>query len=185
MPSRRFFPDVRDEKIRNLENELWIARAAIVDVMPEHPGDLLRSHFQVSSRADLYEWMPWLTKEVLLAADQRFGEKMGDYPGAVHAYCPLCGRGSSGPYSRGYSFPTGLGRRLQGTHRQQQCSVMRAADRLARDGLTKEEGASVRSASARLPPWRVPKPAPPASPVQPPGPSAVVLPFRNKSTEEK
>ncbi|CAM5793155.1 hypothetical protein RFUL19S_03085 [Rhizobacter fulvus] len=179
-------PDDRDAKIRRLEDELWFARTAIIELMPENARSLLTTHYQVSTRKDLFDWLHWLTRKVIDLSDKRPGEQMGDFPGTVRAYCPLCGEGSSGPYSRGYSIPLGLERHLNGTHRQRQCAPMLAADRLARDRVNEKERTSPGSAKgAGNPPWKEAEPAVAPAPPPPSGPGAAVLPFPRKAGTDR
>jgi len=183
MPRNRFVSDDRDKKIEQLEEELFLARMAIVDLMPEQLRAVLTANFYCESRELLHEWLRWSVEQIIDAADKRPGHEMGDYPGSgQRAYCPLCGSEASSPYTRGFAFPTGLIRHLEGSHSQQQCSVFRAVERMARDRLRGLEagGPRIRWSSPRVPPWRVPPPAPTERPAPPTRPSAEIVQLRKE-----
>jgi len=58
------------------------------------------------------------------------------------AYCPLCGDGSTSPYSNGFTVPEGLRRHLLGWGNMYQCSVMKTALRLAHEHWEEKFSAS-------------------------------------------
>lgn len=116
-----------EQKIKDLEHELEMARWDIINLMPENRRKILMSFFHCESRSETYGWKEKITEELIGTAEV-IGSPFGD-----RAYCPLCGDGSSSGYERGYSLPIGLTRHLTGWGRTRECTVVKAASAIARD----------------------------------------------------
>jgi len=100
-----------------LERELYVARRTIVEISPEPVRDLFRSAILCGSIREATDWERRAIDAVLVMAEPV------DNGLADHAYCPLCGRGSSAPYSGGFVYPEGLTRHLEGRSARR-CPVM-------------------------------------------------------------
>lgn len=137
--SPRRFDDIRsprDDELRRLKDELFLARHAIVSLMPEDLQLILMSFWQCESRQDTYGWM-YRAAEGVIARAEALSEISG-WCGGDRALCPLCGAESSAPYDRGFSLPEGLRRHLTGQGRTHQCSVFGAAMAMATESWHKE-----------------------------------------------
>lgn len=144
------YDDQRDVRIRTLEDQLAVARSAVLGLIPETIRSLLTSFYACDCRQDTYGWDYRVAEDVtavasVLPRDQgsHFGER---------AYCPLCGHGSSSPYEFGFSLPEGLRRHLVGWGApHNQCVVFATVSQWARDhwsGRFQESDARERAANA-------------------------------------
>lgn len=124
-------PDERDRIIDRLKGELYLARYALIELMPDPQRDLLEASHFCRSMADLDAWSRWAIDGLVRLADTRPGPQMGGAVGTVRAKCPLCGRGAQTPYSEGFLVPVGMHRHLDGSHGSRRCSVFGAAFDLA------------------------------------------------------
>ena len=124
-----------ETKVRELEHELWVARTAIIDLMSEPAREILKGHYrhEMNSWGDAWHWAERAAEQIVeLCEDVQQATYQGYPMGAPRANCPLCGRGTSGPYAEGFALPEGLVRHLTGSHNSRQCDVLRAALGLAR-----------------------------------------------------
>ncbi len=125
-------PDPRDETIRHLRNELYMARVAILSLMTEEQQRLLRSYYDYRTRTESYRWESDVADKLIEGATI-LPRGQGSYLGP-RAFCPLCGDGTTSPYETGYSVPEGLRRHLVGWGgKANQCSVFSAASRMAHE----------------------------------------------------
>ena len=107
------------DQVKRLEEELYDARRAILRQAPEDLQNLLGRY-----GADDWDPLGWLN-EVVRAV-------LSAAPAATdRVICPLCR--SPGMSSSGFTLPTGLRRHLVGQGTTEQCDVVFAAMRLARD----------------------------------------------------
>lgn len=120
-------PDEADRKIRGLENELFLAREAIIRLMTPEAQEILTSHYQCQTKEESWRW-PELAADKVVAL---CGELDEDVYFQRRAKCPLCGEGSAAPGQEGFSLPIGLQRHLLGSHNARQCSVFGAAYAIA------------------------------------------------------
>lgn len=123
--------DDQAAEVRRLKRELWEARQALVHLMPEHLQSVLENYFRCETKQESYGWRHRAADELIALADE-LPEAGSMYLGK-RAYCPLCRKGSSTPYEKGFSLPEGLRRHLLGFGNTIECSVMVAACQLARD----------------------------------------------------
>ena len=103
--------ETSENKIRKLENHLYDARQVIVSLMPPKVNEIAQDYFWIQTRADAYEWIEKLIEATIeiawsLAEKTRYSEARAD--------CPLCKRGSLGPYAEGFLLPGGLRKHLLG-----------------------------------------------------------------------
>jgi hypothetical protein len=130
---RRSYPALSDpleERVKKLESDLYMARAAIIGLMPETLRAAIGSYYTVESREDGFRWKDALTEQIIEYAKPL--PTSNPYFG-VRAMCPLCGNGSSSPYDEGFSVPEGLRRHLEGYGNMHQCVVAHAVFALAHD----------------------------------------------------
>lgn len=132
MPARRpRIPLPHEATIRRLEEDLFMARRTIVELMPEQFQRVLDS-FRGDDRTAVWEWAEKAADQIVDLCDTAEQKYYDGYPlGAPRAPCPLCGGGSSTPYDKGFALPTGLFRHLMGSHNSRQCEVFGAALQLA------------------------------------------------------
>lgn len=121
--------ELSEEVIRRLKDDLFEARHAVIELMTPAVRNVLSSHYHCVTIEDTYMWMEDVCDDLAELADVLppvpfyFGER---------ANCPLCGRGPDSPYDKGFALPDGLRMHLQGKGKAHQCSVMRAAEGMAR-----------------------------------------------------
>lgn len=116
-----------EQKIRDLENELYVARSVIIHLMPARGREILMSYYDCASLQDTYGWKDKIAEQLVEIAEPLA------LPYADRAYCPLCGEGSTSGRDLGYSIPLGLTRHLTGWGRSYECKVVVAALALARN----------------------------------------------------
>jgi hypothetical protein len=138
--------DPRSDRIRQLEDELYLARRAIVELMPDHLASVLKHYHGCQSHDDFWRW-----KQV--AIDAVIEVAVTDPEISYHTprgWCPLCRGGTSGPYDRGYALAEGLRRHLDGHGSIAECPVTKAAFGMARDSLRGHFDKADQDAEARL-----------------------------------
>jgi hypothetical protein len=180
MPSRIPPEDPRDATIRRLRDSLYVARHALLDLMPEQLRTVLSAAIYCDTFADEDAWREWAVLAIIGAADVRAGIEMGDLPCTERAFCPLCGASAQSPYSRGFSIPEGLRRHLEGSHRSRQCSVFNAAEDTCLDRLRdRANGRGLKFETPKAKPWDRPT----SAPDQPkaPGAPGTVIPFPRRT----
>lgn len=121
-----------DETIRELKSDLYDARRTVIDLMPEDFKRIVDDYYTCESRSDLSEWRRNLVAAALQRA--KLLPESPFYP-EKRAYCPLCGAGSSSPYDKGFKFPGGLERHLEGGGNAHRCSVMNIIWKYALDQI--------------------------------------------------
>jgi hypothetical protein len=89
-----------EQRIRALEEELYMARQAIVELMPQHIADALTDYRSCSSVRDFMAWKNQVAALITSMAEVD--------PEASHfeerGYCPLCRGGTRGPYQSGFKY---------------------------------------------------------------------------------
>jgi hypothetical protein len=120
-----------EQRIRALEEELYAARQAIVELMPQNISDALAEYRSCSSYGDFIAWQNRVVAFITSTAEidpeaSRFEER---------GYCPLCRGGTRGPYQSGFKIPGGMEKHLLGDGNAHQCVVTEAAFRNARHAL--------------------------------------------------
>lgn len=124
-------PTPAEAMVTKLEEELYSARRTIIDLMPNKVGQILSSYYSCETSQATRTWM-----DAVIDALIEFAEPLPNAaPGylSTRAYCPLCHRGSSSPYTDGFTLSEGLRRHLSGRGHVQQCDVMTATMALARE----------------------------------------------------
>lgn len=120
-----------EEEVRRLKTELYLARRAIIDLMPDEVGRLLGSYYSCESRHESYVWKDNVVDALIQRVD---ASTVSEFPwGERRAMCPLCNLGADSPYVEGFALPEGLRRHLLGWGNTHQCRVTEAAFKLARD----------------------------------------------------
>ena len=133
MPARRHQDDPR---IRQLETDLFYARCALVDLMPEAVRKILGSYRTVKTTQDWFGWSTRAAEQIAELAENVVQRTYQGHPvDAPRAKCPLCGAGPQSFYDDhlGFALPEGLVRHLTGGSNARQCPVFGAAYALARD----------------------------------------------------
>ena len=127
--------DLSAEAIRRLEDELFEARHAVLELMAPAVRKVLDSHYHCVTIEDTEWWMEDVCDDLVELADvlppvpYYFGKR---------GNCPLCGDGPDSPYDKGFALPEGLRMHLQGKGKARQCSAMKAAAGLARSYWDRE-----------------------------------------------
>ena len=120
--------DPYQDDVRPRKQELWSARSAIIELMPDGIQQILRSFRQCETRDAGNGWSDEAVAKLVTTALiipstlQSLDER---------AFCPLCGRGSTSAGAQGFSVPEGLRRHIAGWGSGQACSVFEAAHKLA------------------------------------------------------
>jgi hypothetical protein len=144
IPTTTCNPD--SERIRRLESDLYMARSTVVNLMPERLAKVLTDYYHCQSRDDFWKWQQGAIEAVIQEAvvDPEISHII------KRGWCPLCRRGSSGPYESGYALPEGLARHLEGRGNAAECPVTKAAFDMARDYLQDRFQKAGQDAEARL-----------------------------------
>lgn len=119
------------KKIESLEFELYLTRQTIIDLMSDEKQHILNSYYQCKTREEIYLWKNRIAKELIALIKPLPIEYRS--PFSKRALCPLCGQGTSSANEFGYKIPEGLRRHLVGWNSNSQCSVTKAAFKLALD----------------------------------------------------
>ena len=118
--------DALDKRIRQLENELFIARQTVFHLVDPRAREIFEKMPYSSTPSGVYDWFEKAMGQVVALAepfaaeDMRTGRSLGQ-----RARCPLCGDSSSDYYNpdNGFAFPEGLLRHLLGGKGANQCGV--------------------------------------------------------------
>jgi len=144
-----------EAKIRLLLNDLFLAREAIIDLMPEHLRDCLEESISCHSFEDFENWESWAVDRVIAIAELDAHQLA--LRGRIRLPCPLCGGAPQSEDLGGYLLPTGLLRHLEGSHRSTRCRVLTSVANECRQRVLDAPDRpriSGRSASA----WTAPEP---------------------------
>ena len=114
-----------ERRIRGLEDELYLTRRTIIELMPPHIKEKLCNYSTFNNAED------WRSSVVAFVVG--LAQPIRSFGDEKRTWCPLCGsRGSS---SDGYKLPEGLEHHLRGNFSARRCPVMAAAFRLAIERL--------------------------------------------------
>jgi hypothetical protein len=130
-PPRRSTADEAAATIRRLEDDLYVARLAIIHLAPDEFHSLLESYYSCRTREDTYQW-PGAVADAVIDLAVPILDNPHAHLFGPRAYCPLCRGGASG-YSPGFTIPEGLRRHLIGFGKTHECPVMEAARVIARN----------------------------------------------------
>lgn len=121
----------QDDRIRQLESDLAMARMTIIELTGEKFESVLYPHSDVIKQQGVHRWFRDAVEKVLdlaevITSEERWGRNR-------RAVCPLCGAEAQNFYHQGpgFTYPEGLRRHLHGSHRSVQCPVAQAAHELA------------------------------------------------------
>jgi hypothetical protein len=113
------------------ERELWTSWQAIEYLLPKALGDLARQALFIESFDAMYE-----IEQAFIA--QTIALAVVIPPRSIYenecAVCPLCGNRSSAPYARGFAYPEGLQRHLEGRSANQ-CTITKVLTNMAQHGV--------------------------------------------------
>src|SRR5262245_28305236 len=132
---------IRASELRHLEDELYAARRAIINLMPEKVGRVLESYHACESTREYYAWREE-------AADQLIALVPPDTIKQRRTNCPLCGSGGHGPFADGFTVPEGMRRHLTGYGNTHHCPVTEAAFELGGDYVKRRFGEAEAKAEA-------------------------------------
>lgn len=119
-------------QVRQLEDDLYLTRVAIVELMQEELRELLHKGVLCKTFDDLSHWEQDTAAEIINFALRAQQPTEINLDGRARVLCPLCNEGPLSPYDKGF-LPEGLRRHLTGTYNAHQCSVFKAANALASD----------------------------------------------------
>ena len=134
---------VSEQRIRALEEDLYMARQAIVELMPQHISDALVDYRSCSSYSD---FMAWQNQVVALITSMAEVDPKSSSVFEERGYCPLCRGGTRGPNQSGFKIPGGMEKHLLGGGNAHQCVVTEAAFRNAQHALRDKFEASQKAA---------------------------------------
>jgi len=119
-----------EQKVRKLEEELYLVRDALMHMAGPKAEEILRAPYKLSSQVEVWQWFREAVEQVLGLAKPRSMEERGDiaYLGD-RAVCPLCGDSAQDFYQsdNGFAFPEGLRWHLLGGRSARQCVVTKSA----------------------------------------------------------
>jgi hypothetical protein len=119
-----------DDRIHQLEHELYCVRHAIIHLMPDEFVDLLDRCPRFQTRDEFDQWTTRVVEAIVASAAESV-DSPRSYRNPPRAYCPLCHQGTESEEQQGFMIPLGLQRHLIGYARCQQCPVTNAAFSLA------------------------------------------------------
>jgi hypothetical protein len=125
----------KDDRIRQLEDELFVARQAVFHLIDPQAREILTSPFDLDTRADVHDWFKNAVEEVLKLADAMIDQDTEE----ERAICPLCHESAQNYRlpDQGFAFPEGLRRHLRGSHKGTQCRVSLVALNEAIDSIAR------------------------------------------------
>lgn len=121
----------RDTLIRELKQQLWMARYTLLRTLPKDLHRLLTSYHGCETREESWDWLD-RAAEVIVEMAQPLPETLQSW-GGERGMCPLCGEGSDSYYEHGFKLPEGLRRHLVGYGNTRQCVFTETAHKLALD----------------------------------------------------
>jgi hypothetical protein len=125
----------KDDRIRQLEDELFVARQAVFHLIDPRAREILTSPIDLDTRGNVHDWFKNAVEEVLKIAQAMIDQDTEE----ERAICPLC-RESPQNYrlpDQGFAFPEGLRRHLLGSHKSTQCRVSHVALNEAIESITR------------------------------------------------
>ncbi|SOY56038.1 hypothetical protein CBM2585_A60243 [Cupriavidus taiwanensis] len=128
-----------EDKVQRLENELYMTRSAMIDLMRPDLRDVLTDQVLCKTFKEVAEWESRATEGIIAIALRSEQPAQIDWDGRVRVLCPLCNEGPQSPYDKGF-LPEGLRRHLTGTYNSRQCPVFKAANEMALDRARRAEG---------------------------------------------
>jgi hypothetical protein len=137
---------VYEQRIRALEEDLYMARQTIVELMPQPISDALVDYRSCSSYSDFTAWQNQVV--ALITSMAEVDPKSSGFE--ERGYCPLCRGGTRGPYQSGFKIPGGMEKHLLGEGNASQCVVTEAAFRNARYTLRDKFEAAEKAARQHL-----------------------------------
>lgn len=126
-------------KIEELKRELHEAREVLINIQSNEIRMILYSYGRVKTIDDLWHWRREAIVKII-AQTEIIPDAGEDYNGQ-RAYCPLCGgEAAQWGYDRtkGFAYPEGLRRHLDGEGTARQCQVFREIIEMAREKLQED-----------------------------------------------
>jgi hypothetical protein len=123
----RVAPSSEEHKIEQLQEKVMLLRMALNHLVPLNIQILLASYSDCASVDDVSQWVRELCEKVVELGEPAPDNELRDLLGQDRVYCPLCKNGSSSPYDRGFAYPGGLLRHLEGYGNARECVFMRIA----------------------------------------------------------
>ncbi|MFK2875029.1 hypothetical protein [Dyella lipolytica] len=120
-----------EQRIRKLEDDLYLARTLVLELTGPELHDLLYPPTDLDTPRAAHAWLTAAMGKVLALAEVLTIEE--PLCTSQRAVCPLC-RGDANDYNRagpGYKYPEGLRRHLLGANISTQCPVSKIALDLA------------------------------------------------------
>lgn len=121
-------------EVRELQREIDNLRHTILDMLPEAQRAAFDGYYDVHTWPALSEWQR-RADDILQKLAVRVEPEQWDGP---RAFCPLCGRGSSSPYTEGYKLGEGLWRHFTGWGNTNECEVFQAISGIVREQVLSE-----------------------------------------------
>ncbi|QIN62463.1 hypothetical protein SBC1_24780 [Caballeronia sp. SBC1] len=129
-----------EDKVRRLEDDLYMARAVIIDLMQPELERLLWGQVSCETFDEVRKWADVATESIIEFASRAEQPAEVNWDGRLRVLCPLCNRGPQSPYDNGFLLTEGLRRHLLGTYNSRQCSVFAAAHAMALDRARRAAG---------------------------------------------
>jgi hypothetical protein len=136
---------IRAWELRQLKDELYAARSAVINLMPDKVSEVLGSYYRCKSTREYYAWCDETADQIITLVPPDTIKQ--SYHGR-RASCPLCGSVGHGPYADGFTVPEGMRRHLTGYGNTHHCPVTKAAFELGRDYVKTHFGEAEAKAAA-------------------------------------
>lgn len=126
-----WWPGAREPSREDLIEERYRLRRLVLDLVPPSYKDVLTSFYRCQTPEETARWLFKSIKDILeLSRPDSLDIRWIDQP---RVYCPLCGSGTTALYERGYAYPEGLERHLEGKSNVHACPVVEVAHSAARE----------------------------------------------------
>lgn len=129
-----------EDKVRRLEDELYLTRSAMIRLMRPELEGLLSDQVHCKTFEEVSKWEGRAVAGIIDFAARVEQPTEVDPYGRPRVLCPLCNQGPQSPYDQGFLLPEGLRRHLTGTYNSRQCSVFRAANEMALERARRADG---------------------------------------------
>src|SRR5262245_59034258 len=136
---------IRASELRDLKDELYAARRAVINLMPEKVAQVLGSYHKCKSTREYYAWCEEAAGQIITLVPPDTIKQSYD---GRRASCPLCGSVGHGPFADGFTVPEGMRRHLTGYGNTHHCPVTEAAFELGGDYVKRRFGEAEAKAEA-------------------------------------
>lgn len=116
-------PNRQDEELKAAQEDLRLARQAVLSLLDKDLSDVARDMFRITSEDELDDCEKRLIGAAMRKAEVLPPDAYASASSPDRAYCPLCREGSLAPYQSGFALPSGLRQHLMGEGNARRCAV--------------------------------------------------------------